>query len=911
MAVAAAARPAGDAPLVPPGFRVDAVLLRSAWRISMRAERLADGAMVVLKTVDAQYPTRQQVAELQREHRILQRLQSVPGVVRLHGLLRFGNGNLAIETAWVGRSLAHTLAQSLAEQGSKPGLPLAQVLELAAALAQTLGQVHEHDIVHKNIEPRSVVLDGAGQSSLIDFGFASELSLERQNDSLERRLEGALPYLSPEQTGRMNRDLDYRSDFYSLGILLFELLTGRLPFEASSALEWVHSHISRPPPAASELNPTVPMAVSALVHKLLAKNAEDRYQSSFGLLEDLSRCTRELAQTGHIAPFALGHRDVSRRFSIAQKLYGRQAELATLMLLFEQVAAGETVICMVSGFSGVGKSALVMEIQKPLVRRGGFLIQGKFDQFQRGTPYSALAAALGGLARQLLAEPEPQRQAWCESLLVALTPNARLLLELAPEFEPLLGPQPAVPELPPAEAHNRFQITLINFIRVMTAEQPLVVFLDDLQFSDAATLKLIRWLGGARELPRLMLIGAYRSNEVDAGHPLRLALEEIRTSRPIHDLQLRPLGMESVEQLLADSLHTDAAACRPLAQLMHERTEGNPFFIAELLKTVVRSKAISFVPEAGRWRWDLEAVRATTLSGNVVDFVLANLRRLQPETQRALQLAACIGSSFDLHTLAVIHESSPDHTAIALLPALQRNVVIPLLDNYRLVGTGAAEALPGDINPTYRFQHDRVQQAAYALIDDEDKQAVHLSVGRLILGDADVAQRQARLIDIVGHLNQGLRLITDPVERLQLARLNLDAGIQAQRSTAYGSALQYLSTGQALLPADAWAKHYKLAMALALEHQQCAYLTARYDEAEAAIEQMLARAQTALEKAEILAMRTRQYATTGKMEASIRSAIMGLALLGLRISGDPDPAAIQREAAAVRRNLAGRRIANW
>ncbi len=451
------------------------------------------------------------------------------------------------------------------------------------SLAKMLAGLHEFDVVHKNIEPLSILIDATDSLRLIDFGISSELALERQQYALSKRLEGNLPYMSPEQTGRMNRELDYRSDYYSLGVTLFELLTGRLPFQADSVLEWVHSHISKSPLSPSEIDPSIPEVMSAIILKLMAKNAEDRYQSSYGLLADLGRCQRELTETGTLPTFALGQDDVSRKFQIPQKLYGREPELAVLLALFERVTAGGTEFCTVSGYPGIGKSALVNEISKPLVGKKGYLIQGKFDQFQRSTPYSAVAFAFRGLVQQLLDESSERQQEWRQKLLGGLAPNAQLLIDIIPDLELIIGPQPSVQELPRTEAQNRFQIAFLNFVRVIANEQPLVIFLDDLQFGDVSTLNMIRWLGTARDLTHLLVIGAFRSNEVDIGHPLRLALNELQESRSIHELPLQPLDLGAVEHLVADTLHSDIAACQALSKLLYERTLGNAFFLTETL----------------------------------------------------------------------------------------------------------------------------------------------------------------------------------------------------------------------------------------------------------------------------------------------------------------------------------------
>jgi predicted ATPase/class 3 adenylate cyclase len=839
-------------------------------------------------------------------------LQEVESVVRVHSLVSYGNGNAAIVLESFGQPLAEIIASK-----RPSGLPLKQVLSLTIAIADALGRIHELNVVHKNVQPQNILFDEQlGAVRLIDFRIASMLSVERHNVIATKYFEGALPYMSPEQTGRMNRAVDYRTDYYSLGVTLFEVLTGELPFQGSSILSWTHKHITKSPPSPSELKKSIPEGLAAIVLKLMAKNAEDRYQSSFGLIEDLRRCERELARTGSVAAFALGHRDVPRKFHIPQRLYGRDLERSALLALFERAAAGSNELCMVSGHSGIGKSALVNEISRTLARSSsGYLIQGKFDQFQRNKPYSAVALAFRNLIPQLLVESDERRQALRSELLEAVAPNAQLLIELVPELELIIGPQPTVPELPPTETQNRLQIAFVNFVRVLTDPQPLVIFLDDLQFSDGPTLHLIRWLATSREIKHLLVIGAYRNNEVHVGHPLRLAVNEIQQIRSVHHLPLEPLDLDSVSQFVADALHVDRDSSETLSVLLHDRAEGNPFFLIEILKTLEQSKAIAFAPDAGKWRWDMDAVWSSGFDENVVDFLVAKLRTLPMATQKVLQLAACIGNSFDLRTLSIISEQSMDSAGQDLLTALQRGVVASMNADYRFVGKASFTESSGSadietFNPTYRFQHDRVQQAAYALIDTERKQEVHLSIGRLIQSHTGAQEREDRLIEIIGHLNNGRRLIEAPDDRRELARLNLAAGLRTQRSAAYEAALGYLRIGLDLLQPNAWESDYDLVLALAMGYQQCAYLTTRYSEAEFWIQELLARARTNLEKAEILSMRTRQYSTTGKMAESIQAAIAGMSLLGMPITANPNGAMIEREIAAVRRNLRDRRISD-
>ncbi len=890
------------------GYEIGPAVGRAGDRVIYSAQRLVDDQPLVVETLDVEYPERYQVAEIRREGSIAIGLADIPGVRRVYEVLPHGSGNLALVAEPV-----ESLLRACLEQTGHQGMPLAEVLDIALQLVNTLGEIHARDLVHKSLTPDHVLFKpSTGHVALAGFGIASELDQERQAMQMSRRLEGPLPYISPEQTGRMNRDLDYRSDYYSLGVLLFELLTGRQPFQADSLLEWVHSHISRLPPAPHELRADVPEIVSAIVLKLMEKNPEARYQSASGLKHDLTRCADQLAAGHEPEPFPLGQQDGVQKFLIPQTLYGRARELDQLLGLFEAAVAGSNEFCLVHGYSGVGKSALVNELDRPLVRERGFLVQGKFDQFQQGDAYTALAATFRGLVQQILAEPEALIGQWRERLLEALVPNAQLVVDLVPELELMIGPQPPVVALPPAEARNRLQIVLTTFLRVFAGEgHPVVLFLDDLQWSDAPTLELLRRLVSSHELTHLLLIGAYRSNEVGVGHPLRLLLEDLQHKKEIRQLPLGPLNRDSVAQLVAGALCRQPDETRPLSDMLFDKARGNPFFTNELLRQLHKEGAIAPDPVTGHWQWDLDAACWSGVSNDVVAFMVDNLRQFAPETQRVLQLAACIGGSFDLHTLSVIYEQSVTDTAAALLPALKQHTVLPLHSDYRLVGKhlAAENNEPVLFNPNYRFQHDRVQQAAYALIDVQRLREVHLSIGRLMLQSVGDQVPEDRVIDIVSHLNEGRLLISSSAEQYQLAQLNLRAGVRAKQSSAYQTALNYLQVAQTLLPDNPWQTASELMPVLAAELQQCAYLTGQAEQADHWIGLMLMHARTDLERSNILATRTRQYATLGRMEASIQSAIQGLELLGIQFTDHPTAEYIAEEKQQVLANLGGRSIA--
>ncbi|MBV9612470.1 MAG: serine/threonine-protein kinase PknK, partial [Acidobacteriaceae bacterium] len=626
---------------------------------------------------------------------------------------------------------------------------LRQAIQIAAAI----GKMHQHGLLHKDIKPANILVDCPdGCARLIGFGIASRLPRERQAPDPAELIVGTLAYMPPEQTGRMNRSIDSRSALYSLGVTFYEMLTGTLPFTASDPMGWVHCHIARHAEAPAERLKTIPRAVSAVIVKLLAKAAEERYQTAAGLESDLRRCLAAWQKKNHIDEFPLGEHDVPSHLLIPEKLYGRESEVETLLNTFERIVkGGAPELVLVSGYSGIGKSSVVNELHKALVPPRGLFASGKFDQYKRDIPYSTLVQAFQHLVRGLLCKSEKELTKWRQDLCDAVVPNGRLMVDLVPELKLIIGEQPPVPPLPPQQAQSRFQLVFARFIGVFAKpEHPLALFLDDLQWLDAATLDLLEDLLKHRDFRNLVIIGAYRDNEVDANHPLMRKLEAIKNAGvAVHEMKLSPLAREHVAQLVSEALHSEAAESAPLAELVHGKTSGNPFFAIHFLYALNEQKLLWFDHEAGRWSWNIDSIHAKGYSDNVVDLMSRQITRLPSETQHALEELASLGNAADSETLSVAAEVSQNQLDGALWPALRLELV---------------EHTAG----WYRFVHDRVREAAYSLIPEEQRPANHLRIGRLLLSKLPEEKRDEAIFDILNHLNRGALLIDSGQEREQL-----------------------------------------------------------------------------------------------------------------------------------------------
>jgi predicted ATPase/serine phosphatase RsbU (regulator of sigma subunit) len=873
------------------GYQMTEKIYEGPRTLIYRAQRQADNQPVVIKFLKSEYPSFEELVQFRNQYTITKNLLELDGIVHPYALENYHNGFALVMAEMGADSLYHYLTDN--------PLALTEFFQVAIAIIKVLEGLYQNRVIHKDIKPQNILIHPeTKQVKLIDFSIASLLPRETQEIQSPNVLEGTLAYLSPEQTGRMNRGIDYRTDFYSLGVTFYELLTGQVPFQSDDPMELVHCHIAQAPTPPKQMNAAIPQVVNDLIIKLMAKTAEERYQSAFGIRYDLEQCQQQWEAQESLTPFELGQRDISDRFQIPEKLYGREAEVSTLLAAFERVSEGHTEMMQVAGFSGIGKTALVNEVHKPIVRQRGYFIKGKFDQFKRNIPFSALVQAFQTLMRQLLTETAEQVQEWKTRILEALGENGQVIIEVIPELEQIIGKQPPVPEVEGSAAQNRFNRLLHKFINVFTtAEHPLVIFLDDLQWIDSASLKLMQLLMSQTESHYLLLMGAYRDNEVSAAHPLILTLDEIRqTDALVNQITLGPLEQPDLNRLIADTLSCPTEKATPLTELVIPKTKGNPFFTNQFLKFLHDEKLIAFDFECSYWQCDIAQVKRLAVSDDVVEFMALQLQKLPAQTQNVLKLAACIGNQFDLATLAIVHENSQADTAADLWKALQEGLIIPISDIYKFFqSTESSDASEvQDLSIPYRFLHDRVQQAAYSLIPEEQKSSTHLKIGQLLKSHTPDKELDDKIFDIVNQLNHGVDLILAQTDRYDLAQLNLRAGRKAIASTAHAAANQYLTVGLTLLPTDSWQTHYDLTLAVYELAAEAAYLNGDFSQQEQLVEVVLENAQSLLDKVKVYEIKSLAYVAQHQQMESIQTILAALKLFGVNFPEEPEPSDIQQ-----------------
>ncbi|MDZ8239344.1 MAG: AAA family ATPase [Nostoc sp. ChiQUE01a] len=968
-----------------PGYRITEQIYSGSKTLVYRGIREQDQKSVVLKLMRNEYPTFAEIAQFRNQYIITKNID-IPGIVKPYSLDNYRNSYILVMEDFGGISLQKWRLDDKDKKENK--IYLDEFFDIAIKIASILEELHRDRIIHKDIKPANILINPTtGEIKIIDFSIATLLPRESQFLINPNVLEGTLAYISPEQTGRMNRGIDYRTDFYSLGATFFELLTGQLPFTSKDPMELVYSHIAKQPLKASRINSNIPAILSDIISRLMAKNAEERYQSGLGLKHDLEVCQKQWQETGNIAPFGLGNRDISDRFVIPEKLYGRQNEVETLLAAFERVAnplesrsrcyptdsalaqspiekeyksaellalSQETSstqwlpkplpplthrgveMILVAGFSGIGKTAVVNEVHKPILRQRSYFIKGKFDQFQRDIPLSGLVQAFRDLIGQLLSETDAQIQQWKAKILRELGTQIQVIIDVIPELEQIIGKQLPVTELSGSAAQNRFNLLFQKFIQIFTTkEHPLVIFLDDLQWADTASLKLIQLLMCENTLSNiseetekiteikrgLLLIGSYRDNEVSKAHPLYLTLQEIeQAGASISTITLAPLNQGDLNHLIADTLHCPELVAVSLTQMVFAKTKGNPFFSIQFLKSLYEEGLIALNFDLGYWQYDICKIKELALTDDVVEFIAIQIEKLPINTQKVLKLAACVGNQFDLKSLAIVHEKSVVDTASDLWQALLDGLILPHTENYNIcpVDNKNKELIIAAIEstqfaslnlqiPKYKFVHDRVQQAAYSLIPEEQKKPIHLKIGLLLLSNIPVAEQEEKIFELVNQLNIAVEFISHQAKRNELAQMNLIAGRKALASTAYPAAVKYLTIGIQLLAADSWETKHHLTLALYESATEAAYLAGNFEQMEQLAEVVLVR-KPLLEKIKVYQIKIQAYGAQNQALEAVNTALRFLKLLGVEFPEHPSESDIQLAMAELASNLNSRHI---
>ncbi len=855
-----------------PGYLITETIYRGARSLVVRANRGSDGAPVILKTFADERPSIHETDRRKKEYNILESL-NLKGVIKAYGIEDHGRGPVLVLEDCDGSSL---------DRIESHFFTVPEILRIGSELAEILGEIHSAHIIHKDVNPSNIILNPAtGLIKLIDFDLAGTFSRE-EAASHDTKFSGTLQYMSPEQTGRTALPTDYRTDYYSLGMTLYELLCAKIPFDTQDLLEIIHSQIARMPESPAEVNPEIPQIVSDIIMKLLAKNPDQRYQSAWGIKWDLNNCLKQLSESGHIVAFPLASMDRPERLRIPRKLYGRDRERTELAGLLAGFKEGTKRFGFVAGDPGIGKTALVMETFKALPKR--FFAWGKCEQFSRNFPYSALKDAARSMLQHILMGNDQQLQSYKEKLLSALGPNAGILSDLIPELELVIGSQPAPSPAEPQEFRNRFNLAFFRYLQVFCElEKPLILFLDDLQWIDAASLSLLEFILIDSDIRHLIFIGAFRDKDIDAQHPLHATIDRLKTcSEHIPLIRLQPLDLDSVYAVCADALNTDGQSVAQLAELVLKKTGGNPFHVGEFLMSLYLTGLLIFDHRQGVWQWDLSHIQSRNITDNIVELMAGKIQRLNEETQACLKFAACMGSRFSLEDLALVMKKEESQTEEFLSQAVEEGLLLPLEPELNLSFMRNRENAAD-----FRFCHDRVQQAAYGCIPDEEKSFVHATVGRLLLKGTPRREWEKKILNIVDQLNLGLEFIIKEDERMLLAELNLLAGRKAHASAAFEAGLKYFQAGIRALGEYPLPQGESLTLELYRQAAESAYLSGDFVTMEIYCNKVLDHSQEVLDKAKVCEIRIQASTAQYKLIEAVQTAIPVLRMLGVRIPRKP------------------------
>lgn len=876
------------------GYTINEIISENPYTAVCRAKKGTDSEPVILKILKNNPSVLEKMSDIQDNYESLSSLKQIKALrsyYHEYEILQLLNqsGTVAVlrlekidqAAVMVLEDGGIDLSRYLSTHGH---LMLSEALTLAQEIVLSLEKIHNHHIIHKKINPKNILIDPASKKvKIIDFTISTTLNKESLEVFTLNQLDGILPYVSPEQTGRMNRGIDYRSDYYSLGVTLYQLLTGVLPFQAKDPLEIVHAHLVELPLAPQVLNTAIPKTISDIIMNLLKKTAEERYQSLYGLLYDLKRATLQYQQTGTVEDFPLGTQDFSGRFQIPEKLYGRTNEINFLLATFARVSQGPSEFMLIAGHAGIGKSSLVSEVQKPIVAKHGHFIAGKFDQLNRNIPYAPFMQALEGLIQQLLVENDDNLELWKKEIVTALGPNGAVVTAVLPSLVKIIGEQPQLPVLGPTETQNRFISVFQNFIQVLaTREHPLVIFLDDLQWVDLPSLTLLKAFLSQPSIKYLLLIGAYRDNEVSSMHPLMISLDQFKKQGVIiNTLQVAPLQIPHIQALLADTLHQKLEIVQPLAETCYAKTLGNPFFLNQFLRALHEERLIIFDTEREFWHWEIDKIKSRVGTENVIDLLVKNIQKLSTAAHSMLKYAACIGNRFELQILAALAEKTPKATNQILQEVMQENYILPLDESYRFIDDTK------NSNAYYQFLHDRVQQASYSLLSDAEKKSIHLKIGQLLL-QLYKNKPDEKLFDIVNQLNLGSELMTKQADKIELAQLNLNAGKKATLSAAFSAAFNYFEFGLSLLDQTAWKTHYALNLDLHTNAAEAAYLCGQFDISEQLGNQAMDHAKSVLDQVKIYETRIFTEVARNSPSTAIKISLEVLRKLGVKFPKNPN-----------------------
>lgn len=840
-----------------------------------RAKEQKSKNQVIIKVLKAEYPSLHDMAKLKREFEISSSLL-IEGIVKPLALTKHKNGLALIQEDFGGEAL-HT-------QIPQQGMKCHTFLKIAIQLVDIVGHLHLNNVVHKDIKPKNIILHPEENIvKITDFGIASLLSNEQQEIVSPSLLEGTLTHMSPEQTGRMNRVIDYRTDFYSLGVTLYEMLTGQLPFQVTDPLELIHCHIAKQPSPPKSLNPDIPTYLSDIIMKCLAKNAEDRYQSAYGLKIDLENCLEHIHSPNSMNNFVVGLMDKPDIFQIPQALYGRVSELTSLTSAYYRASKGQGECMLVSGYAGVGKSSLVHELHKSIVRDRGFFVMGKFDQLKQHIPCYGLLQSLKQIVNHLLTESQQSVEQWAHKINTTLGPNGKIITDVIPELEFIIGIHPSVESLPPTENQNRFHYVIRQFIQLFCSEEhPLVLFLDDLQWADSSSLQLIESILTDSQTKHLFLIGAYRDHEVNTAHPLQWMIDELKEkSANLIEVDLKPLRIEHISTLISDTLRCDKSMSDDLAQMMMDKTLGNPFFVKHFFVSLHDQGLLQFDPSIGGWLLRLDQIRELQITDNVIDLMTMKMNQLPENTQSLLKLGACCGSFFNLQALAQIHNISLSEAFFIIWPAIQMGTITPLGTAYKY---DVVQSDSSEEEVIFRFHHDRIQELVYSMISEDQKKELHLSIGKWMGQTQEQKDMEEYIFEMTNHLNVGIDLLATTEDKLNLVQLNLMAGKKAKMAIAYDAALTYLRICVDRITVTYWKDHYDVAISAYRELSEAEYLAGNFDQAEALFSYTLGQCKTVHEKAGIYNLMVILNTAKGRHENAVRIGIEGLKLFDIYLS---------------------------